>query len=83
MAAKKKAVRSGKGKNGELSIQDVMKACKVGHMTIFNWRKGRTASVSKMPCRETRVGKKGVRVTFQPAAVKAWAKKNEVAVRGL
>lgn len=52
-----------------LSTKDLMTGFGVGHMTIFNWRKG-GAKKDPLPCDISVAG----RVSYKLGAVKAWAK---------
>ena len=56
-----------------LSTKDVIAGFGVGHMTVYNWRKG---STSRKPL-PVITGDKG-RVSFSVDAVKAWAKEHGV-----
>lgn len=57
-----------------LTTKDLQIGFNVGHMTIFNWRKG-SATKDPLPC----VVDEASRVTFKEADVKAWAKKHKLA----
>ena len=57
-----------------LTTKQLQTAFGVGHMTIYNWRAG-SATRDPLPCSISDER----RVTFDLAAVKAWAKKHGVA----
>lgn len=58
-------------KTQALTTKDLQAGFSVGHMTIFNWRKG-SPTKAALPAHTDAAG----RVTFKPAEVKAWARKH-------
>ena len=58
-------------KTQALTTKDLQAGFSVGHMTIFNWRKG-SPTKAPLPSNTDSAG----RVTFKAAEVKSWAKKH-------
>lgn len=61
-------------KTQALTTKDLQAGFGVGHMTIFNWRKG-SVTKAALPAITDEAG----RVTFSLAAVKSWAKQHKLA----
>ncbi|TXH41855.1 MAG: DNA-binding protein [Desulfurellales bacterium] len=74
----KPAAAASKIPAGALTIKEACAFFGVGHMTIFNWRRG-TARKTQLPFHTVARGERE-EVYFKPAELRAWAKKNSVTI---
>lgn len=71
------ATTDSKAPAGSLNIKDACTFFGVGHMTIFNWRRG-TVRKTRLPFHTVKRGERD-EVFFKLSELRKWAKENDVA----